>query len=120
MVTSLTPRCAPQPSCVSPRASRSARSAAGPATGAVCAAWPQVTTPGPVADLAVGPGGEVWSTGTDGSVYQWNGTAFVAAMGTGTMAMRIAVGPSGTVWVVDANGDGYRGGATGFQKDFGL
>lgn len=69
-------------------------------------------------DIGIAANGAVWGIGShwvaggDSTVYQWNGSSWVATTGN---ARHVAVEPDGTPWVVKNNGQIYRRVGTGWQ-----
>lgn len=61
--------------------------------------------PGSAVDVAVGPDGSTWITGSDESIYRWTGAGFSKVPGQGR---RIAVGSSDRVWIVGSTGRLFR------------
>jgi hypothetical protein len=80
--------------------------------------WSQVTTPGAVADVGVGPAGEVWIATTDQKLYQMHGNSFSVVAGPTASphasgpadagaVVRVAVGQNGVPWIINKVGDGF-------------
>jgi hypothetical protein len=72
---------------------------------AIDVAWTQIAAPGPVADVAVSPQGEVWIVLADNRIAKWNGNGFDVVAGQAT---RIAAGANGLVLSIGTDGNGYR------------